>query len=473
MSDADFDDDTKLLCATCISEAYLCQKVENEGEERTCSYCKTVGQCFTIEAVADLVETAFAQHYTRTNPDPDYGGERDGDLIAVMIADVARIEEQPAEDIQKLLEERYSEMNTYYEEQEFASDAQYEAKGPDDSKWMAEWNRFETQLKTETRFFSREASATLASIFADVHLLATRKGKRAVVTAGPGKRLRYLYRARVFLDAESLTTGISYPEAQIGPPPSKLAKAGRMNAAGISVFYGATDAQVALSEVRPPVGSRVVVCRFEIIRPLLLLDLSTLKYLAVGGSVFDPEFIGRLERAKFLERLSSRMTMPVMPGDEEAEYLTTQAIADYLCSESDPPLDGIIYPSVQAKRTTERNVILFHKASMVVPSDLPPGTKVDAHLSMPTEDGEEPWFTVWENLPPEKRPEEKKDDDFPGFLSAFEAMNTNVEPARLPALKLEKDKIVVHNVAAVRFTTSHDTVTHHRRDAKDWQNPPF
>lgn len=75
MSDADSDDDTKLLCATCIGEAYLCQKVENEGEERTCSYCGTVGQCFTIEAVADLVETAFAQHYTRTNPNPDYGEE--------------------------------------------------------------------------------------------------------------------------------------------------------------------------------------------------------------------------------------------------------------------------------------------------------------------------------------------------------------------------------------------------------------
>ena len=52
------------------------------------------------------------------------------------------------------------------------------------------------------------------------------------------------------------------------------AAAGRMNARGISVFYGANDPLVALSEVRPPVGARVAIARFEIIRPIKLLDLT-------------------------------------------------------------------------------------------------------------------------------------------------------------------------------------------------------
>jgi hypothetical protein len=38
-----------------------------------------------------------------------------------------------------------------------------------------------------------------------------------------------------------------------------------MNAQGIAVFYGATDASVALAETRPPVGSKVLVGAFEII----------------------------------------------------------------------------------------------------------------------------------------------------------------------------------------------------------------
>jgi hypothetical protein len=37
------------------------------------------------------------------------------------------------------------------------------------------------------------------------------------------------------------------PDEEIGPPPPSLAVAGRMNAAGIAVFYGATDPSVALS----------------------------------------------------------------------------------------------------------------------------------------------------------------------------------------------------------------------------------
>jgi RES domain len=46
-----------------------------------------------------------------------------------------------------------------------------------------------------------------------------------------------------------------------------------MNAQGIAVFYGATDPLVALADVRPPVGSTVAVGRFELIRPVRLLDV--------------------------------------------------------------------------------------------------------------------------------------------------------------------------------------------------------
>jgi len=60
------------------------------------------------------------------------------------------------------------------------------------------------------------------------------------------------------------------PDRDMGAPPSSLPAAGRMNAKGISTFYGATDPQIALAEVRPPVGSQVAIAYFEIIRPLRL-----------------------------------------------------------------------------------------------------------------------------------------------------------------------------------------------------------
>jgi hypothetical protein len=157
-----------------------------------------------------------------------------------------------------------------------------------------------------------------------------------------------------------------------------------MNAAGISVFYGATSPIVAIAEVRPPVGSRVLVARFDVIKPLTLLDLEALELIAdPQGSRFDPNHVRELELAAFLRGLSDRITRPVMPHDEPREYLPTQAIADFLANLSDPCLDGIIYPSSQVPRrlpalrraalladglgnaSIGRNVVLFHKSARV------------------------------------------------------------------------------------------------------------
>ena len=41
------------------------------------------------------------------------------------------------------------------------------------------------------------------------------------------------------------------------------------------------------------------------------------------------------------------MTITVIPDDEVFDYLSTQAIADYLASQTGINYDGIIYPSVQ------------------------------------------------------------------------------------------------------------------------------
>jgi RES domain len=72
-----------------------------------------------------------------------------------------------------------------------------------------------------------------------------------------------LYRARVFFqDMAKFEEAMKRPDRDIGPPPPSVAVAGRMNAAGISVFYGATHPGVALAEVQPPVGSKSIDRRF-------------------------------------------------------------------------------------------------------------------------------------------------------------------------------------------------------------------
>ncbi len=60
-----------------------------------------------------------------------------------------------------------------------------------------------------------------------------------------------------------------------------------------------------------------------------------------------------------------------MPSDEPSGYLITQAIADYLASQT--RLDGILYPSTQVA-TAKKNIALFHPSSRVESLQILPNT---------------------------------------------------------------------------------------------------
>ena len=130
-----------------------------------------------------------------------------------------------------------------------------------------QWASFERQLRQEARFFSRTGIQILAETFDGVHEHKARDRRAAVIDAGPGFSLSAVYRARVFQSDVKLEEALKRPDLEIGPPPWRSAPAGRMNAQGISVFYGAIDVNTALAEVGPPVGSRAVTAEFQIIRP--------------------------------------------------------------------------------------------------------------------------------------------------------------------------------------------------------------
>ena len=183
--------------------------------------------------------------------------------------------------------------------------------------------------------------------------------KPVVRNIGPENDITHLYRARAFQSDSKLKVALEFPDKELGPPPSEFATAGRMNSRGISVFYGSINSETALAEIRPPVGCKVAIACFELQRTLKVLDLSALTFTHAIGSIFDENYAHQLSRTMFLRKLSQRMTKPVMPDDEHAEYLATQVIAEFLASEL--KFDGITFPSAQSEGGL--NVTLFHSAS--------------------------------------------------------------------------------------------------------------
>ncbi len=472
---------SKKLFHACVGEAYLSTEIRRNGRRSTCHYCGKTRRCYLISNVAARVQLAFQQHYMRTSDQPNswqytlmsdressYDWSRDGGRVTDTIANVTEVPQEAAEDIQQILEAEHADFEsaTMGEETDFSGDTHYEEKCASDSVWQEEWRNFESSLKTEARFFSRTAARHLASIFDGIDDLRTRSGHPLVVDAGPGMAFNSVYRARVFQSDDKLEEALCRPDTHLGSPPASVAAAGRMNARGISVFYGSNDPKVAIAEVRPPVGSQVAVARFEIIRPLRLLDLTALTAVSVTGSIFDPDHAGRMERAMFLRTLSARITRPVMPDDEHFEYLPTQAVADFLATESSVPIDGIIVPSVQAAGDVV-NVVLFHKAARVEALALPKGTEVKARIGQMEEDGwAEDYMGIEEVTPAPKEPapETKPKADWPDFVALAAMPRESHDPDwRDCSLRIVLESVTVNKVRRVEFQTDEFIVTRRRR----------
>ena len=465
-------DDTftgKHICHACIGEGYLSAEIESSCESCVCAYCGEFAPCVSIKEIAERIKTAFDEHYTRTADGPDswqeriladresnYVWMRNGETVIEAIQNAAKINEEPAVDVLEILQDRYGDFESAKmgEEAEFDDDSHYTKKEPDDQSWHEEWNRFEHLLKTETRFFNRTAANLLAQVFGGIEKLKTIDGRPLVMAVGSNTPLDHIYRARVFQAESQLEEALARPDRHIGSPPHNVACAGRMNAYGISVFYGATNEQVAIAEARPPVGSRVVVARFVIIRSLQLLDLTALEYVHDMGSIFDSSLKRRLERAAFLRTLGRRMARAVMPDDAALEYLPTQAVADFLATMNEPRFDGIIFSSVQVKDGI--NVVLFHHAARVEPMVFPKGTKIKIHTGCSMEDGWEPGYLVHEERVPTTfsaaAPTDTDDYDKNLELHLTEPPRWNND-FRESALQIDEQSVAVHDVNWVKINT--------------------
>jgi hypothetical protein len=462
------------VCADCIGESYLADLVTHSGTPAPCYYCSVHGQTITVEKLSEYVERAINQHYVRTASEPEgyeYYAQREtgdwyrsGEPVVEVVAQMLRADEAIAKDVQEVLDEKTSDWDSviWGEEQPFSDEAHYEeTTSVDHTSISEEYRQFETVIIERARYFSPETRRFLRSLFGQLQGLRTHDGRPVLLDVGPGQTINSFFRARVFQDDTQLERALASPDKDIGPPPPRLGRAGRLNAAGVSLFYGADTAEVALAEVRPPVGSRVVIARFELLRPARLLDIDALKSLLVEGSVFDPEYLERLKHAAFLDSFSRRFTQPVMPDHETFEYIPTQAVADYLANEVEPLLDGIFYASPQSAGAG-KNVALFHRSSRVEPRATPEGMTTNVWIGHWTDDGYEIDYTVFEEVPAPgaEAPAMHSEARIPDL-----PMDQLPEGAdtRVPTLRIDLDSVEVRHINAVEVRSQAYEVSRSRR----------
>ena len=459
------------VCYSCIEDTELADEVKYEGAVALCRYCGETREAIALNTLAVRVHEPLQEHFTLTPEDPveplDYFlmrqgmWEPEGDQVGFVIAEIAGVSEEIADDVKGVLSGSWA----YYRsvksggEQLYDPDSLYEEREPEDWMYRDIWESFRTEIGSHARFFSPYAEEMLNSIFGDLDGLHGYDGSPVirVIGAEDDDADRFVWRARKAESVEELKTILRSPEREIGPPPTEMAGGGRMNAQGIPVFYGAMDVTTCVSEIRPPVGSYVVVGKFELLRPVRLLDFNALTRAYVQASYFAPDYSSRKGQIAFLKRLVDEISRPVMPKEEEREYLPTQVVAEYLANKVAPRLDGIIFPSSQTNGVG-RNLVLFNHACGVKVNSRPLSDESQVALThrVPEGDG---WadvrVTVYEPVQPNSGDGESSTVTGGGDallvtdLSAFHGA---------PTLRLDLESLRVQHVRAVKYESDDNLV---------------
>lgn len=363
----------KKICHECIGEEYVKSYIKKHGHRSgSCSYCLKTRKSLPYGDIAEMMHAVFESYYELNfEPDVYWDTPAGDDATGIIHYELQTDDEAFVADIYEYLKD---ECNPFRpdEYEKYSDDFNYVKMDYNSDALDLAWDKMLQSLKSEARYFNQGVKDFLDDLFGDIDTYKTKESSSAIKEI---KTNTMFFRARVFDSINEVEVALKHPELEFGPPPSKIARAGRMNASGIPVFYGAASAEVAIAEVRPAVGSYVVVAPFETMRELRVLDISSLELIShEKGSKFNPEAIKRLEKSSFLRTLSKILTIPVPGKNAENEYLITQAVSEYLSVNNSLKLDGVTFNSTQvskgSKKSKEKyNVVLFKKSSSVNNAD--------------------------------------------------------------------------------------------------------
>jgi len=341
------------VCGECVTESELQRRVRTEGVPGWCNVCGRNGARVTLDELASWIDPVYRQMY-QPGPYipcfPKYGGDRpdyeqEGDSPSWILQGLVGIDVELAEALVSILSDRDWTAFRDGEDSYYDEGASYTKIDSPSTFYYDLWCTFEQRIKHGRRFHDEEAISLLNEMFAELETLAADSGQPHIKVLSPGDAEARLYRARLAQNADEADEFGRSPAIHLAPPPADKRSGGRLNAPGIAVFYGAFDPETCIAEIRPPVGSWLVVAAFEPTRELRLLDLTAFSNSPPAGSPFASGHIDAVERWRFLRTFHSIVSTPVLPHEEALRYVTTQVVAEY--TENVLKLDGLIYASAQ------------------------------------------------------------------------------------------------------------------------------
>lgn len=333
------------MCGHCVDDYALKRFIEEHTTARECSFCHRKGIAIDAEVLKDVIFDGISSEYEEATA--PYDKDVDYDIFNLIFDEHLGISSRPT--FLRWLLKSVGGGHRWHDRVK-----------PVDGLCEG-WDDFKEAVKFYSRFLLFDGNVRQAltdepapPYYVHPGQVLDRIGKLfttidLTLRLPPGTQI---FRARVHSIEEAFTT----PE-ELGPPPVENCRPGRMNAAGIVVFYGAKEEDTAIRETRTG-NAAVSVGTFELLRSVVVLDLVK---IGEPPSIFDEQERSLREPLEFLSQFRNDIAQPVCPDDNGVDYIPTQVVSEFLrhrfTDKYGNRVDGILYPSVQ--RPGGRNLVLF------------------------------------------------------------------------------------------------------------------
>lgn len=352
------------VCRNCLPPDSR-KEFENEVDLHAhCDFCRSGTPGVPLPRVASRLGTAIRQLYQKGGLADPVGqlGDRLEDLISGLLLDANH-------GLVQALANSLVDLDAGAENPFFTAGECYtfrdEADEPVHQRNL--WEGYADRVQFRARFFDEEIRRLLTLLVLWMDKVAG-PGTPHHRMIQPGTKI---WRARSLNYKEDVAKVLKDPIRELRPPPDRLRRAGRLNAAGIPVFYGAFSLDTVSAELRPAVGSFIVSGEFEVLRNLRVLDLSAFVQPVQHVSILSPDYMEHRKWGRFFAELQHVISRPTLDHDTVIDYLPTQILAEYLADVAN--FDGLVFRSAQIglpeNPDQKNNIALFHGDIVVEPPD--------------------------------------------------------------------------------------------------------
>jgi hypothetical protein len=348
----------KMVCASHIDDYAVRHFIKSSGGKGKCDYCGKHKIVIELEKVMEFLTDALLHFYTDPanfmsyeSAEGGYQGDFDGPWEMLESLGLEVEDSLLNDDIIESLDPT----SAWADEGVAVADFKYEG-----------WLNFKYLVKHRSRYLfspSEDFRVGERAISAEDFLkeLAADIRRQRMITTIPVGTPIFRCRQHINPDDVSAAHHICSPEIIFAIYPN------RMSPAGVSMFYGALDKKLAMSETLDEFDTSrpyFTVAEFCPKEDLCLIDLSKVPYI----SPFDQEKWELYDRIEFLRRFlddfSNRITHD---GKEHIEYVPTQVVTEYFrfnFKHHGKPVDGILYPSSKNKRSNACVLFMDHYESL-------------------------------------------------------------------------------------------------------------